>query len=207
MPTHNKNAFSVKAFAVSTANAFFFVSVFILLVTFGFGSKINTFTSLVNTVAIKEAAEHKPIIFDEANKEIKNYPSYGTKYAQIKIPSTGIDLPVYYGDSQEILSYGVGQYAGSYFPGEGGSTILAGHNEPSPGYFGNLLKVKNGDQVILETTYGTFQYTIFDEKVVNQNDLSAFPIEKDKEMLVMYTCYPLGLGAKTERFVAYAVKS
>ena len=122
----------------------------------------------------------------------------------LKISSVGIDLPLYYGDNLEVLSYGIGQYAGSYFPGEGGSIILAGHNDP--GYFDKLLDVKQGDMVLINTTYGDFNYKVDSFKVVNENELSAFPVQTEKELLIMYTCYPLGVGKKTERFVVYAYR-
>ena len=200
--THKKYIFNFKVFATYVAISFLFASIFIVILYFGLNKKLSSYINLINTFTIKESAQEKKVLFDKSKMKLKSYPSYGSKYAQIKISSVGIDLPLYYGDNLEILSYGIGQYAGSYFPGEGGSIILAGHNDP--GYFDKLLNVKQGDTVLLNTTYGDFNYKIDSFKIVNENDLSAFPVQTEKEMLIMYTCYPLGVGKKTERFVVYA---
>ena len=202
---HKKYVFDFKVFATKVAISFLFASIFIVIVYFGFNKSISKYISLINTFTIKESKEEKKVLFDDIKKELKTYPAYGSKYANIKIDSVGINLPVYYGDTMEILSYGIGQYAGSYFPGEGGSIILAGHNDP--GYFDSLLNVKQGDSVTLKTSYGDFEYVIDSFKVVNENDLDSFPIQTEKEMLIMYTCYPLGIGKKTERFVVYAYRA
>lgn len=200
-----KYVFDFKVFATKVAISFLFVSIFVVIVYFCFNKSISKYVSLINTFTIKESSLEKKVLFDDLKKELKTYPAYGSKYANIKIESVGINLPVYYGDTMEILSYGIGQYAGSYFPGEGGSIVLAGHNDP--GYFDNLLKVKKDDKVELDTSYGKFNYVVDSFKVVNENDLDSFPIQTEKEMLIMYTCYPLGVGRKTERFVVYAYKA
>ena len=54
-----------------------------------------------------------------------------------------VNLPVYFGDTLEILKKGVGHSSGSYFPGEGGSIIMAGHNFKT--FLANLPKANIGD--------------------------------------------------------------
>ena len=49
------------------------------------------------------------------------------------------------GDTLDILRYGVGHYAGSFFPGEGGSVIFAAHNN----YFRKLNQTKIPMRAIL----------------------------------------------------------
>ena len=174
------------------------------LVFYGFGGVIRKYTNRINTVAMKQDNTTEKITFDSVKKRLSSIPSYGTKYGNIKIDKIGLKLPIYFGDSMEILSYGVGHYVGSYFPGEGGSIILAGHNDS--GYFERILELVKGDEIVIETGYGTFDYSVSDIKIANENDLSAFPIQEEKELLILYTCYPLGIGYKTERFVVYAYK-
>ena len=62
--------------------------------------------------------------------------NHTNKYATIKIPKIDVDLPVYYGDSLDVLKKGVGHSSGSYFPGEGGSIIYMGHNSKKMFYLG-----------------------------------------------------------------------
>lgn len=200
---HKKYKFSKKAFATYVAISFLFVSVFIVALYFGFNKTIKEYTNLINTVAIKRSDKAREISFNKVNKKLEVMPAYGDKYGNILIDSINLNLPLYYGDNTEILSYGIGHYAGSYFPGEGGSIILAGHNDP--GYFERLSEVKEGDKVTIEANYGTFKYKVESTKIVNENDLESFPIQTDRELLILYTCYPKGIGHKTERFVVYAV--
>lgn len=203
--THRKYKFKGKAFTTYVALSFLFASVFVVLVYFGFNNQIRRYTNIINTVAIKESNKEKKVSFDSKKKKLTSIPAYGSKYGNIKIEKIGLDLPLYFGDNEEILSYGVGHYAGSYFPGEGGSIIIAGHNDP--GYFEKILDLVKKDKIVLDLTYGKFEYEVFDVKVVDENDLSAFPISDEKEMLILYTCYPLGVGHKTERFVVYAYRA
>lgn len=199
---HKKHKFSKKVFATYVAISFLFVSVFIVCVYFGFNKTIKRYTNLINTVAIKRSEEAREISFDKVNKKLEVMPAYGDKYGNVIIDSIDLNLPLYYGDNEEILSYGIGHYAGSYFPGEGGSIILAGHNDP--GYFERLSEVKQGDKITLDVSYGKFSYKVQSTKIVNENDLDSFPISEDRELLILYTCYPKGIGHKTERFVVYA---
>ncbi len=199
---HKKRKFSKKAFVTYVAISFLFASLFILMVYFGLNSKIVRYTSLINTVAIKKSDKDKAVSFDKIKKKLTSYPVYGTKYANIKISKIDLSLPVYFGDNMEILSHGVGHYAGSYFPGEGGTIIYAGHN--NRGYFDKILNLEKDDKIIVETGYGNFEYKVDKTKIVNENDLSAFSVQSEKEELILYTCYPLGVGHKTERFLVYA---
>ncbi len=201
---NNKN--TIKIFAINVAISFFFASIFITILYFVGEEKINYYSALINSLIVNTDKESEAV-FDVEAKRLIEYPTYGKKFGVIKIPSIDLSLPLYHGDSLKILHYGIGHYAGSYFPGEGGSIILPGHN--NVGVFHNLDKVKVGDKVIIEANYGTFTYEVTSYKVVKETDLDAFPIEKEEELLVMYTCYPINrsvIGRKTERYVVYAKK-
>ena len=200
-----KRKLNIKIFATNVAISFFLASIFITCLYFIGEEKINYYTSLINTFAVSNTNTNRETIYDEEAKRIIKSPEYGKRYGTIKIPSIDLSLPLYFGDNLKILRYGIGQYAGSYFPGEGGSTVLAGHN--NVGIFNRLDEVKIGDKVIIEANYGTFTYVVTGSKVVKETDLAAFPIVEDKEMLVMYTCWPINrsvVGRKTERLVVYA---
>ena len=134
---------------------------------------------------------------------MKNYPEYGTKYATIEIPKINVKQDVYFGSSLEVLKKGVGHDSGSYFPGEGGSIIYMGHN--SKNVFRRFSELQKGDEIIVETTYGTFKYRIYDMQLVNETEKDKLPIQRDKEILMVYTCYPFNnIGYATQRYVVYA---
>ena len=120
---------TIKATILNIIVALLSVIIILSAVYSVFGAKIEETVSLASKITIdigqKEAVE--PIKIDSENK-ITNYPEYGTKYANIEIPKIDVNLPVYYGDTLEVLKKGVGHSSGSYFPGEGGSIIYMGHN-------------------------------------------------------------------------------
>lgn len=131
-------------------------------------------------------------------------PNSGTLYAHISSEKSGLDAPLYFGDSDTILKNGVGQYVGSSIPGFGLPILLAAHNTT---YFLPLENIKVGDIVIITTSYGIYNYQITATKIVDKNDKSAYDLAQKKEQLIMYTCYPFNmLGALQKRYFVYADK-
>ena len=201
----NKNKFNKKIFAMYIAISFFFMGIFILLSYILFEEKVVYITSLINTTAINENNTTTSISFDYEIQRLSNYPNWGEKYASINFPTLNLTMPVYYGDSLKVLKYGVGTYPGGLFPGEGGSVILPSHNALDG--FGRLPELEKGDKIIINANYGTFYYIVDSYKIVQETELDAFPIQNEKEMLVLYTCYPINksvVGRKTLRYVVYA---
>ncbi len=167
-----------------------------------FGAKIEETISLVNKVAIDiSQKEVKETVLD--NNKIKNYPEYGTQYATIEIPKIDVNLPVYFGDTLEILKKGVGHSSGSYFPGEGGSIVYMGHN--SKNIFRRFSELQIGNEITVKTNYGEYKYKIYDMQLIKETDIDKLPIQKEKEILMIYTCYPFNnIGYATQRYVVYA---
>ena len=78
-----------------------------------------------------------------------------------------------------------------------------GHN--SKKVFRRFSELKIGNEIIVEATYGTYKYKIFDMKLINDTDVDELPIQKEKEILMIYTCYPFNnIGYATKRYVVYA---
>lgn len=184
--------------------AFIYVGIIFGIIHVLFSDKISRAISLIDLISVQTTEKVlKDVKIDLTTKDLVSYPKYGTRYAQIKIPSIDVDLPLYYGDTLTILRYGVGHTGGSYFPGEGGSILCMGHNYS--GYLKKLVDVNIGDKIIIETTYGTYTYEINETKIVNQDQQEAAPIQREKEVLMLYTCYPINaIGHPKQRFFVYA---
>ena len=178
----------------------------IYLATYLFlGQEIDTAVLLLNTVAVEldENKEEVPTVLNEEKQTLENYPEYGTQYATIEIPRIGANLPVYFGDTLEILKKGVGHSSGSYFPGEGGSIVYMGHN--SKKVFRRFSELQIGDSIKVTTTYGEFNYKIYDMQLIKETELEKVPIQREEEILMVYTCYPFNnIGYATQRYVVYA---
>lgn len=193
-----------KATIISIIVALLFSVIVALAIKITAGKKISTAISLINKMSVESAEKNREkLVLNSEKKRLENYPAYGTKYGQLEIDSINLSLPIYLGDTVDILSYGVGHYSGSYFPGEGGSIIYAAHNTPP--FFRNLPTVKVGDTIKITTDYGEFHYKVYETQIIHQSEAEKLPVQDVEEILMLYTCYPVtGIGHKSHRFVVYA---
>ena len=205
----NRLVQSVKATISSIIVALLISGLLLLCIKLFLGRKIDEIFTLVNKVSISTNEKAEPvqttISTDKSNEKatIKNYPEYGTQYATIEIDKIDVNLPVYYGDTLEILKKGVGHSSGSYFPGEGGSIIYMGHN--SKKMFRRFSELQKGNEIKVTTSYGEYTYKIYDMQLIKETETDKLPIQKDKEILMIYTCYPFNnVGYATQRYVVYA---
>ncbi len=132
-------------------------------------------------------------------------PSAGEQYGEIRCDAFSEAVPLYYGDTDDVIGDGTGENPGkgagqsllSGLPGQG-KTILVGAHDTT--YFGQLKDVHAGDSIVLACTYGTFEYTVSKIDIIDGAD---YTVSDDKEQLVLYTCYPFGEVGKdrTEKIV------
>ena len=143
------------------------------------------------------------IILNEEKNTLENYPEYGTKYGTIEIEKIDLELPIYFGDTLEILKNGIGHSSGSYFPGEGGSIIYMGHNYKK--MLRRLGEVQKGNLIKITTTYGEYTYKVYDMQLIKETELDKLPVQREKDILMLDTCYPFNnIGYATQRYVVYA---
>ena len=117
-------------------------------------------------------------------------PSAGSRYGTIICDAVNLKAPLYYGDSEKILSRGAGQYTGSGLPGVGRMILVGAHDV---GYFEVLEKAEKGQKIKVHTSYGEFMYEISDITVKDVSYINEKKLEKKgNEQLVLYTCYPFG---------------
>lgn len=130
---------------------------------------------------------------DDGSKII--YPSFGAEYATIKIDSIGLEAPVIWGDTPDLLKNGVCQYTGSSFLGMDGNVVLAAHCNT---FFYHLGEMQVGDMVTITTSYGEFKYQMKEQVFFKDTDNSyLYPTQDNR--LTMYTCYGNLLGPTEDR--------
>ena len=201
---HNLLVNTIKATIIQLIVALFITVIIFLVGYFLFGARVEEAISLISKVSIDIGGEKEVVetVIDEQNK-LKNYPEYGTKYGELQIDSLDVDLPLYYGDTLSILRNGIGHSSGSYFPGEGGTIVCMAHN--TRGFLYNLSDIEIGAEIVIETTYGTFTYEVYDTKVVPETQVEAAAVQNREEILILYTCFPTNtFGHATERFMTYS---
>lgn len=174
------------------------LNIFALIIYICIGTKIYDLYSLINIMNIKENND----VFNVKVKDQKiiEKPSYGANYGTLKIGSLNIELPIYYGETKEILKRGVA--SNTNMPGENKRIIMSAHN--SNKFLKNIKDIKNDELIKIETTYGKFEYQVFKTEVLNEDEFDKLS-KSDKELLVIYTCYPFDeVIYSNKRFVVYA---
>ena len=161
--------------------SFIYVNIFLFVGMFLFRNEISIGFDLIDKISLNDTSSKKELKTSE--KTIISYPSYGEKYATIKIKDKTGDI--YFGDSSRVLAMGLGQSSNYGFIGEN-KTVISGHNT---GFFKNLLDVKEDEEVLVETVYGKFNYKVKKVEIVKHTEISK--LEEDYD-LILYTCYPLG---------------
>ena len=174
------------------------LNIFALIIYICIGTKIYDLYSLINIMNIKENND----VFNVKVKDQKiiEKPSYGANYGTLKIGSLNIELPIYYGETKEILKRGVA--SNTNMPGENKRIIMSAHN--SSKFLKNIKDIKNDELIKIETTYGKFEYQVFKTEVLNEDEFDELS-KSDKELLVIYTCYPFDeVIYSNKRFIVYA---
>ena len=80
----------------------------------------------------------------------------------LRIPRFGDDfeVPILDGDDDATLARGVGRYTDGAQPGRVGNLVLSGHRATHGEPFRDFLKLRRGDEVIVETRTHVLTYTL-----------------------------------------------
>ncbi len=130
---------------------------------------------------------------DDGSKIV--YPSFGMQYATLKIKSIDLEAPVIFGSTPDLLHEGVCQYVGSVIIGEKGNVVLDAHCNT---FFLDLDKVKEGDEIVLTTSYGEFKYKAKEITYFKDSD-NSYIVPSAEDKLTLYTCYGNLLGPTEDR--------
>lgn len=110
----------------------------------------------------------------------------------LSIPQIGIQAPVSYGATPEILDKGFGAIPSEYEPGvKDGSYAIAGHQSHVFGQFFNRLdELQQGSQFNFETIMETQTYEVYETRIVFPEEVEAIAEEAGIAKLSLVTCYP-----------------
>lgn len=137
------------------------------------------------------------ILSDESYKNILNLSDNGIM-GSIEIPKIGVDLPIYHGTSDDVLSNGVGHLQNSSFPvgGENTRTVLTGHRGlPNAKLFTRLDELKKDDLFYIRVGNKTLAYQIYRIEIVKKEEApDVLGIEEGKDLATLITCTPYGIN-------------
>lgn len=142
------------------------------------------------------------ILSDESYENILNLTGKGIM-GSIEIPKIGVNLPIYHGTSDDVLSNGVGHLQNSSFPvgGENTRTVLTGHRGlPNAKLFTRLDELKKDDLFYIRVGNKTLAYQIYKIEIVKKEEApDVLGIEEGKDLATLLTCTPYGIN--TQRLI------
>lgn len=125
----------------------------------------------------------------------------------IKIDRIDVELPIYHGTSESVLSQGVGHFQGSSLPvgGENTHSILSAHRGlPSSKLFTDLDRVEIGDTFEIIILDQVFTYQVDQIKIIVPTDTGDLYITQGQDYCTLLTCTPYGIN--THRLLVRGVR-
>lgn len=116
----------------------------------------------------------------------------------VQIPKIDVNLPIYHGVSDGILSKAVGHLPQSAFPigGEGNHAVLTGHTGlPSAELFTYLTELTQGDRFYICVADRTLCYQVDQIKVVLPYQTEDLAAVAGEDYCTLVTCTPYGVNS------------
>ena len=203
-----------------------------LLISVGIGTLLFVVWTLWGTGILTERAQHRlalefdslpPLARKDAGSSAATGPPKGFRprpgapVFRLRMPSIDDDNIVVEGVADDQLASGPGHYPScrpgfarplcterdEVWPGERGRVIVSGHRTTHGAPFYDLDKLHKGDDVIIQTRWGTFLYRVSTSKVVAPNAVDiANPSATDAREVAFTTCNPKFSAA--QRLVVFA---
>lgn len=155
--------------------------------------------------AVKEAAEaaggDNSTDTDDTDTEGGTHTTMmeiGDVIGYLTIPVIDVNLPIYYGTSQEVLAKGVGYVPETSFPlgGESTHSVLTGHRGlPEAKLFTDMDKVEEGDPFYIHVLDEILAYQVDQIKVVDPDDTSDLDIVEGQDYVTLVTCTPYAINS------------
>lgn len=118
--------------------------------------------------------------------------------SQVSIPSIDSSLPVYHGSTEEVLQKGLGHLYGTSLPvgGEGTHSVITGHTGLTTStMWDNLVDVKEGDAIYVNTFGEKMKYQVTSTEVVLSHETESLAQQPDKDLMTLITCTPYGVNS------------
>lgn len=118
--------------------------------------------------------------------------------SQVIIPSINVSLPVYHGTEDDVLAKGLGHLFGTALPvgGENTHAVVTGHTGmPDATMFDNLINVKKGDAIYVNTYGEKMKYEVTNIEVVLPEETDSLWPVKGQDLLTLITCTPYGVNS------------
>ena len=125
----------------------------------------------------------------------------------LKIDRIGVELPIYHGTSDSVLSRGVGHLQGSSLPvgGENTHSVMSAHRGlPSAKLFTDLDRMEIGDTFQIVVLDQVLTYQVDQIKVITPREINDLQIVEGMDYCTLFTCTPYGIN--THRLLVRGVR-
>lgn len=154
-----------------------------------------------------ETNQYEMLRNDTYSQAAVNLEDYGITdgiYGYVTAETINMRLPIYLGANSSNMSYGAAHMSATSLPigGKNTNAVLAGHT----GYIGriffdNLRNLKIGDRVSITNYWDTLNYKVVETKVNKPSESGDCYLQKDRDLLTMFTCISDGNGGFDRYYV------
>lgn len=198
-------------------SCFMLPSVFNLINEFNNDSKINEYNKTTKTFSdddinakLLNAEKYNQILTTDYFKNDVNYSTILNSYMDIlnsdgngligyiEIPSINVKLPIYHGESEEVLKKGAAHVEQTSFPIGGLNTracISAHSGYPEQKFFDDIDELSSGDLIYIYILNRSYCYKVYGRQIILPTEINSIKPESGKDILTLITCYPFGINS------------
>ena len=148
----------------------------------------------------KLASAKNPFIY---YKKIENYYNIlnvdnSGMMGYVSINKIKVELPIYHGTSQQVLSSAAGHLEGSSLPvgGIGTHAVLSAHRGlPTSKLFTDLDKLEIGDTFTITVLDRLMTYEVDQIEIVEPSNIKKLKIDPNQDYVTLMTCTPYGINS------------
>lgn len=157
---------------------------------------------------LESAERRSPAAFDQSlwsDQRIRAFAEAaarpGVPSGALRVPSIGLEVPIYAGTSELNLNRGAAHIEGTAPLGANGNVGLAAHRD---GFFRRLGALRLDSEVILEVGSRRLVYRVTDIRIVEPADVHVLA-PTSTPAVTLVTCYPFYFaGSAPERYIVRA---
>lgn len=116
----------------------------------------------------------------------------------VTVEKIGVELPIYHGTSQAVLSVAAGHVQGSSLPtgGSGTHCVICAHSGlPGASLFTGLDRLELGDTFTLTVLSRVLRYQVDQIRIVEPRDTGELTVIPGEDHCTLMTCTPYGINS------------
>ena len=176
----------------------------------GYTKNVKSYNAESIELMYNEAKEYNKVLADKytsenSKNEFDILKSYNTilnfgdgLMGYIEIPEINVNLPIYHGGDENVLTKGAVHLEKTSLPVGGKSThaVISAHSGyPTQKFFDDIDELHSDSLIYIHTLNMTLTYKVYSSEVVDPDDSSKLNVTDGKDILSLVTCYPFGINS------------